>query len=278
MKNQILAVVVVLLLIGVAAFALLPGGGEDQNEIMEDVIVHVEDVSTGEEVQGVMDVASISLAEQFLMAFGQGAKSTPLLQAEEGGGGLAVFAGKQYAVWASCGLNVRGSGVQSISSTMVKFTGVSGPGTGAVAWNAVTRTGGHAGTLASPTGFGYNAMNPIQLTGLAVLNGNSSYDQSSTGYKFTNTMWANGAVNDAAKLYGDYLNGAKITVSAKVVAMDYSGFPVTAWANSTITLLCSTITGQLTASITNFNFGGPATMAIQASILDNQVAMVKMEV
>lgn len=263
MKNKLISVVLVIALIGVAVFVLMPGSG--QASMLGDVTVYVKEADGGEQLQAVIDGSGVDSGEQFLMSMGQGIRPMAFT------GSLAgIYKNANYEVWAVAVMNVKGTGMKSISTTTMAFSGQPGVGTGLYP----VKTGYAIEGLATA-----GMSRTITLTSpVAVLNGNTTYDMSTVD-KFDYISIVSGASHLSMKLYGDYLNGAKLSLAAKVTGLGPSNIPVTGWSNVTLTVTVSSyLTASLTLTITSMTVSGNAivlSMMPFAEVLAEQEAMVK---
>jgi hypothetical protein len=263
MKNKLISVVLVLLLVGVAVFVFLPGSG--QASMLGNVTVYVKEADSGEQLQAEIDGSGADTGEQFLMSMGQGIRTMDFTGSLTG-----IYKTANYEVWAVAVMNVKGTGLKSVSTTSVVFTGLPGAGTGT---NPIPNPYVKGALITSALATSVSLSSPV-----AVLNGNTTYDMS-TGDKFDRIDCVSGVSHANVKLFGDYLNGMKIMLSAHVTGLGPSNIPVSGWTNETFTVsVTNFLTASITLTVTSMTVSGNAiVLAIMpfAETLAEQEAMVK---
>jgi hypothetical protein len=248
MKNQLVSVILVLLLVGVAVFVFLPGGGGAQ-DINGTATIYIEPSDqSSERISADLPISDATPTEQLLLSMSQPIRTaafTPDYTQPISG----IFKNSTYSLWCVLTLKVDGTNINSITSTIVQFKAYGAgydPGiTESIRF--VTST---------------NALAPTFLITPVVLGQTMTYDQTTANAdagKFVNTQnFGQTGYPVTVGIKGSQLDGCAFKCYVKVVGAGpdgpvtvektaYMKITVTSWTTSQIVVSMFSMSGNTSA-------------------------------
>lgn len=247
----------------IAALVVAMMGGVVDNPFVQDdddlgnddcsCTIFIYDPSTEQVLSATLNMDSLSFGEMAMLAFGAGVREvafTPVVNSLDYTATVAkVYRDQNYQIWSDVKVTVTGSGMKSFDKLTGTFTGTAGStqrdsaspnhGTSNI---AMTNTAGTASITATKT-------SGLSFGSSVTISQNTDNSGSADAKRFTKVSGTN--------LLGDYVDGAKISVTVYAYGTTANGVSTYHYTSATMLIkVTAWSSSYLTASITSMSAGG----------------------
>lgn len=215
--------------------------------------IFIYDPTTEQVLSATLNMDSLSFGEMAMLAFGAGVREvafTPVVNSLDYTATVAkLYRDQNYQIWSDVKVTVTGSGMKSLDKLTGTFTGTGGStqrdsaapnhGTSNI---AMTNTAGTASIVATKT-------SGLSFGTSVTVSQNTDNSGSADAKRFTKVSGTN--------LLGDYVDGAKISVTVYAYGTTANGVSTYHYTSATMLIkVTAWSSSYLTASITSMSAGG----------------------